>query len=148
MALDYKQSASLRINQYFQGRIATAALGWAQSKMSGPVDVTQPQARNEYAYAQEVYRNPNGEAAKLQPGVVQDPAVQAADIDQQTGIRLSPIPICKWRSRRPSSRWFSGCVCGGADARAPSRPSWRLSGLCSERSRSPASADARASSPC
>lgn len=85
MALDYQQSANLRINLPFQGRIASAALIWAQSKMSGPVDVTNPTARREYSYAQEVYTNPNGKAAQLQPGVVQDPAVQAADIDPEDG---------------------------------------------------------------
>ena len=81
MALDYKQSAQLRSNLIFQGRIASAALKWADSILSNSAtDLTAPQKRDEINYAEEVFVNPNARAQQLQPVVVADPAVQQADL--------------------------------------------------------------------
>ena len=85
MALDYKQSADLRSNPVFMGRIGTAALKWASSILSGPIDASSSLARRQLAYAQDVYAQPIIKAQALQPGVVQDPAVQAQNIDPETG---------------------------------------------------------------
>ena len=83
MALDYKQSAQLRTNFVFQGRIASAALQFADATLSKTAaDLTDPITRKEVGYAPVIFMNPNGEAAKLQPIVVQDPAVQAQDLDE------------------------------------------------------------------
>lgn len=81
MALDYEQSAKLRTNLIFQGRIASASLKWAQYLMSAPVDVTQAHKRREFHYAEDIIGNPNLKAQQLQPLVVQDPNVQTADLD-------------------------------------------------------------------
>ena len=81
MALDYKQSAQLRSNLIFQGRIATAALKWADSILSNPAaDLRQGQMRDEINYAEEIYRAPSQKAQELQPIVVADPAVAGADL--------------------------------------------------------------------
>jgi hypothetical protein len=86
MALDYRQSAQLRTNLIFQGRIASSALKWADSIFaSNSVDLTQPQKPQEIFFARDVFMNPNQKAATLQPAVVQDPAVQAQDLDPETG---------------------------------------------------------------
>jgi hypothetical protein len=85
MALDYDQSAKLRTNIVFQGRIASAALVWAQYKLAAPVDVTQPVKRREFYYAEGIVANANQKAATLQPIVVQDGSVQGADIDATDG---------------------------------------------------------------
>jgi len=89
MALDYHQSAQLRTNLQFNGRIASAALKWADSILSdSALDVTDLENRKSFNYGQAVYQNPNGEANRLQPVVVQDPAVQAQDLDPETGDSL------------------------------------------------------------
>jgi hypothetical protein len=89
MALDYHQSAQLRTNIQFNGRIASAALKWADSILANTaIDVTNLENRKSVNYSQTVYRDPNGEASKLQPIVVQDPAVQAQDLDPATGDSL------------------------------------------------------------
>ncbi len=81
MPLDYKQSATLRTNLIFQGRIASAAMKWSDSIMANnAVDVTQPVKRQEINYAEEVFAQPNQKAQQLQPIVVQDGAVQSADL--------------------------------------------------------------------
>ena len=81
MALDYKQSAQLRTNLIFQGRIASAALKWADSVLSNnAADLTAPQKRDEINYAEEVFVNPNARATQLQPVVVSDPAIQSGDL--------------------------------------------------------------------
>ena len=86
MPLDYRQSAQLRTNLIFQGRIASASLKWADSLMSNnAVDLTQPNKRDEINYAEEVFAQPNQKAQQLQPVVVQDPAIQAQDLDPETG---------------------------------------------------------------
>jgi len=86
MALDYAQSASLRVNIPFQGRIGTAALKWASAILSDTsVDVSSSIARKNLDYARLVYAQPTQKAMELQPGVVQDPAVQAQDIVPSTG---------------------------------------------------------------
>ena len=83
MALDYKQSAQLRTNYVFQGRIASAALKWSDAVLANTaVDITNLESRKSVNYSQQVYANPNGEAQRLQPIVVQDPAVQAQDLDE------------------------------------------------------------------
>ena len=85
MALDYKQSAELRSNVVFMGRIGTAALKWASYVLGGQIDASSTLARRQLAYAQDVYANPIIKAQQLQPGVVQDDKVQSAGIDQTTG---------------------------------------------------------------
>ena len=81
MALDYKQSAELRTNFIFQGRIASAALKWADSILSNSAtDLTAPQKRAEINYAEEVFAQPNTKAQQLQPVVVSDPAIQSGDL--------------------------------------------------------------------
>jgi|SRR5262245_1195164 len=91
MALDYKQSAQLRTNITFQGRIASAALKWAGSILANSaVDLTQTVKRKEINYAEALVLNANAKAAELQPMVVQDPAVQGADLDPETGDSTIP----------------------------------------------------------
>ena len=86
MALDYSQSAQLRTNLIFQGRISSAALKWADSVLSGnATDLTASRKRAEINYAEEVFAQPNAKAQQLQPVVVQDPAVQAQNLDPETG---------------------------------------------------------------
>lgn len=81
MALDYKQSAQLRTNLIFQGRIASAALKWADSVLSNnSTDLTAPQKRDEINYAEDVFVNPNARAQQLQPVVTSDPAIQNGDL--------------------------------------------------------------------
>lgn len=81
MPLDYKQSAQLRTNLIFQGRIGSAALKWADSILSNSAtDLTAPQKRDEINYAEEVFAQPNQKAQQLQPVVVADPAVQSEDL--------------------------------------------------------------------
>ena len=93
MALDYEQSAQLRTNLIFQGRIASAALKWSGSLLvNTSVDLTQAGKRAEIRYAEEVFQNPNGKAQELQPLVVNDPAVQAQDLDPQTGNSMITDP--------------------------------------------------------
>lgn len=93
MALDYKQSAQLRTNLIFQGRIASAAIKWADSILSNnATDLTAPQKRDEINYAEEVFAQPNQKAQQLQPVVVQDPAVQAQDLDPETGDSMITDP--------------------------------------------------------
>jgi len=83
MALDYKQSAQLRTNLVFNGRIASAALKWSDSILANTaIDITLLENRKSVNYAQQVYANSNGEATRLQPIVVQDPAVQAQDLGE------------------------------------------------------------------
>lgn len=85
MALDYNQSAQLRSNPVFMGRIGTAALKWASYILGGIIDAGSVQSRRQLAYAQDVYNNPIIKAQQLQPGVVQDQQVQSAGIDATTG---------------------------------------------------------------
>jgi hypothetical protein len=86
MALDYKQSSELRINPIFMGRIGTAALRWSSSILSNSsLDISTGTARRKIKFAEDVYANPVIQAQKLQPGVVQDPAVQSEDIDPNNG---------------------------------------------------------------
>jgi len=83
MPLDYKQSAQLRTNLVFNGRIASAALKWSDSVLANTaIDITLLENRKSVNYSQQVYQNPNGEATRLQPIVVQDPAVQAQDLGE------------------------------------------------------------------
>lgn len=86
MALDYNQSAQLRGNVVFMGRIGTAALKWASYVLGNDkTDVTSAQVRRQLAYAQEIYNNTIVKAQQLQPAVVQDNAVQNAGIDPDSG---------------------------------------------------------------
>lgn len=81
MPLDYKQSAQLRTSLIFQGRIASAAMKWADSILANTaVDITQTVKRKEVNYAQETILSLNAKAQTLQPAVVQDGAIQQADL--------------------------------------------------------------------
>lgn len=85
MALDYNESAQLRINQVFQGRVASASLKWAAYIFDGTIQAGNSLDRRKLAYAQDVYQNPTMKANQLQPTVVQDQGIQAADLDPKTG---------------------------------------------------------------
>ena len=85
MALNYSQSASLRTNTAFQGRIAIAAQHWADYLLGGSINAADPVARRKFQYALTVYQNGIMIATQLQPLVASDSNIQAADIDPTTG---------------------------------------------------------------
>lgn len=94
MALDYKQSADLRSNLAFQGRIASAMIKWADSiLLQTAANLTQPNVRGNINYAEEIYANANVKAAQIQPLVVQDPAVQASNPDPDKGSTITDAAL-------------------------------------------------------
>lgn len=90
MALDYKQSAQLRSNLIFQGRIATALLKWGDYIVgNSAADLTKAQTRREINVSERVFASPNQEAQMIQPVVVADGAIQAGDLTSEGDSTVS-----------------------------------------------------------
>lgn len=83
MALTYEQSSSLMNNAPFRGRIKVACLKFADYIMGEAANT--PAHSTRIKWAQQAYAQPEASAAQITPGVVMDPAVQAAAIDSADG---------------------------------------------------------------
>ena len=83
MALSYEQSAELMNNPAFRGRIKVCCLKYADYIVG---EATSTPAHNtRYRWAQQTFASPDISATQVTPTVVMDPAVQAGDIDTETG---------------------------------------------------------------
>lgn len=72
--MDYAGLASLMTDLDFRGRIKVAGLKFATSILNEPTDTAGHPGR--YRWAQTMTLGPDGEAQRIQPTVVMDPAVQ------------------------------------------------------------------------
>ena len=74
--MTYEESAALMTDLVFRGRIKVSVVKYASSIASEDVSVQHHHARARWAASAK--QQPDGVAGQVQPGVVMDPAIQAA----------------------------------------------------------------------
>ena len=86
-----EESATLMQNVIFRGRIKVEALRYADAILIEAASV--PAHNTRVKWAQSTFAAPDQAAQALQPGVVMDPAVQAAAIDPDGDSAITDVAL-------------------------------------------------------